>query len=87
MSRLDQEFEALVETFAERLVGDASPDTIAKIKMWAIYSHIHKSMPALASHWNQMHPEGKADIRRLFEEIRDRNQALRGGTAPEAPQT
>jgi hypothetical protein len=50
---------------------------IAKVKKWALYNQIHKTMPALASHWNQSHPEGKADIRELFEEIRDLNAALK----------
>ncbi|MDF2720146.1 MAG: hypothetical protein K0R28_7071 [Paenibacillus sp.] len=65
----DREFEALVEKFAELLTGKANPETVEKVKKWAIYNHIHKSMPALASHWNQSHPEAKQEIRRLFEEI------------------
>ncbi|TVY08987.1 DUF2573 family protein [Paenibacillus cremeus] len=71
------EFEALVEKFSELLTGDASPEMVEKIKVWAIYNHIHKSMPALASHWNQSHPEGKAEIRKLFEEVRDLNLKLK----------
>lgn len=41
-----------------------------------IFNHVHKSLPALTSHWNQTHPESKAEVRRIFEEIRDLNQAL-----------
>jgi hypothetical protein len=73
----DQEFEALVEKFAELLTGRSTPEMVEKVKKWAIYNHIHKSMPALASHWNQTHPEAKREIRLLFEEIRDLNHALR----------
>jgi hypothetical protein len=73
----DREFEALVEKFAELLTGKANPETVEKVKKWAIYNHIHKSMPALASHWNQSHPEAKQEIRRLFEEIKGLNEALR----------
>ena len=77
----DDEFEALVEKFAELLTGRTDTITVEKVKKWAIYSHIHKTMPALAAHWSQSHPEAKREMRRLFEEIRDLNQKLRG-TAP-----
>ncbi|UUZ89693.1 YusU family protein [Paenibacillus sp. P25] len=76
-SQFQSEFGALVEKFAEPLTGDTSPETMEKIKIWSIYNHIHKTMPALASHWNQNHPESKAEIRKLFEEVRDLNQKLK----------
>ncbi|UUZ84182.1 YusU family protein [Paenibacillus sp. P26] len=76
-SQFQSEFGALVEKFAESLTGDTSPETMEKIKIWSIYNHIHKTMPALASHWNQNHPESKAEIRKLFEEVRDLNQKLK----------
>lgn len=76
-SRFTEEFDGLVEKFSELLTGDVSPEMVEKIKVWAIYNHIHKTMPALASHWNQSHPEGKADIRKLFEEVRDLNLKLK----------
>lgn len=75
--RFTTEFDALLEKFSELLTGDTSPEMVEKIKIWAIYNHIHKTMPALASHWNQTHPEGKADIRKLFEEVRDLNLKLK----------
>ncbi|WP_281891129.1 DUF2573 family protein [Paenibacillus sp. YYML68] len=78
------EFEALVEKFSELLTGDTSPEMLEKIKVWAIYSHIHKTMPALASHWNQSHPEGKAAIRVLFEEVRELNLKLKEANKTEA---
>ncbi|TNJ66934.1 DUF2573 family protein [Paenibacillus hemerocallicola] len=73
----DREFEALVEKFAELLTGKTNQETVEKVKKWAIYNHIHKSMPALASHWNQSHPEAKQEIRKLFEEIKSLNEAQR----------
>lgn len=73
----DQEFEALVEKFAELLTGRTDAESLEKVRKWAIYNHIHKSMPALTSHWNQSHPEAKREVRLLFEEIRDWNNALR----------
>ncbi|TDF97523.1 DUF2573 family protein [Paenibacillus piri] len=72
-----KEFDALVEKFAELLTGDSSPETVEKIKVWSIYNHIHRTMPALASHWNQSHPESRAVIRGLYEEVRDLNLALK----------
>ncbi|MGG2198735.1 DUF2573 family protein [Paenibacillus validus] len=76
-ARFTTEFDALLEKFAELLTGDASPEMVEKIKVWSIYNHIHKTMPALASHWNQNHPESKADIRALYEEVRNLNQKLK----------
>ena len=76
-SELEKQFESLVSKFAELVVGDDSPETVAKIKLWSIYNHISKSMPALTSHWNQTHPEAKAEMRKLFEEVRDLNAALK----------
>ncbi|MCS7458927.1 YusU family protein [Paenibacillus doosanensis] len=71
------EFDALVEKFAELLTGDTSPEMVEKIKVWSVYNHIHRSMPALANHWNQTHPEGKAAVRSLYEEVRSLNLALK----------
>ncbi|MEF3306980.1 YusU family protein [Paenibacillus sp. GYB003] len=82
----DREFEALVEKFAELLIGKSSPDAIEKVKKWAIYNHIHKTMPALASHWNQSHPEAKREVRKLFEDIKAWNEAHRAAqTDPGKP--
>lgn len=77
-----ESFEALVEKYAELLTGDTSPEMTEKIKYWAIYNHIHKTMPALSSHWGGTHPEAKAEVRKLFEEVRDLNQKLREQRGP-----
>jgi hypothetical protein len=76
-SELLAEFDGLVEKFAELLTGSDSAEMVEKIKIWSIYNHIHKTMPALASHWNQSHPEGKAAIRSLYEEVRKLNMELK----------
>ncbi|NHN30279.1 DUF2573 family protein [Paenibacillus agricola] len=68
--QFDIEFEALLETFSAMLTGSQTPEMVEKIKIWSIYNHIHKTMPALASHWNQEHPESRAIIRGLFQEVR-----------------
>jgi hypothetical protein len=69
-NQFDVEFEALLETFSAMLTGSKTPEMVEKIKVWSIYNHIHKTMPALASHWNQDHPESRAVIRGLFQEVR-----------------
>ena len=66
----ENDFNTLVAKTAELITGDTSPEMIEKIKIWAFFNHVHKALPALASHWNQSHPEGKAEVRRIFEEIR-----------------
>ncbi|MDF2962335.1 MAG: hypothetical protein K0S39_4070 [Paenibacillus sp.] len=76
-TEFNTEFDALVEKFAELLTGSTSPETVEKIKIWSVYNHIHKTMPALASHWNQSHPESRAIIRSLYEEVRELNLALK----------
>ncbi|GIQ68480.1 DUF2573 family protein [Xylanibacillus composti] len=72
-----EQIEGLIEAFAERLTGRTDPETVEKIKLWAIYSHIHKTMPPLTAHWTQEHPQAKADMRRLFEEIKQWNESFR----------
>jgi len=83
---LRQSFEALLETYSDLLVGDTSPETVEQVKLWALYNHIHKTMPALANHWNANHPEAKAAVRELFEDIKERNR-LRRERQPNDPTT
>ncbi|WP_261304709.1 YusU family protein [Paenibacillus andongensis] len=79
----ENEFNSLVFKTAELITGDTSPEMLEKIKIWAFFNHVHKSLPALTSHWNQTHPEGKAEVRRIFEEIRELNQTLQAAKKPE----
>jgi hypothetical protein len=81
-SSFEQEFDSLLEKYTELLTGQASPLAVEKVKRWAMYNHIHKTMPNLTAHWSQTHPEARAEVRKLFEEIRDLNQALRAAQAP-----
>ncbi|HZG84664.1 YusU family protein [Paenibacillus sp.] len=79
---LRAQFDALIEQYAELLVGDNAPETVEQVKLWALYSHIHKTMPALANHWNAAHPEGKAAVRELFEDVKARNQRKAAASPP-----
>jgi hypothetical protein len=72
-----QQFEALMSKYSELLVGDSSEEIREKVTMWAMYSHIAKSMPALAKHWNEMYPDAKAEMRKVMEEIKELNEAHR----------
>ncbi|WP_166240514.1 DUF2573 family protein [Paenibacillus turpanensis] len=69
------QFQGLVEKFTELLVGEATPELVENVTYWALYNHIHKTMPALTQHWTQEHPEGKAAVRHLFEEIKRLHQS------------
>lgn len=72
-----QQFEALLEKYSELLVGEASEDTKEKVKAWALYTHIAKSMPALAKHWNELYPEAKEEMKQIISEIKQLNEQHR----------
>ncbi|MEH7273772.1 DUF2573 family protein [Neobacillus vireti] len=72
-----QQFEALLEKYSELLVGESSEETKEKVKAWALYSHIAKSMPALAKHWNELYPEGKDEMKVIINEIKLLNEQHR----------
>lgn len=72
-----QQFEALLEKYSELLVGDANEATREKVKTWALYTHIAKTMPALAKHWNGLYPEAKQEMKEISNEIRLLNEQHR----------
>jgi hypothetical protein len=72
-----QQFEALMSKYSELLVGDGSDEIREKVTMWALYSHVAKSMPALAKHWNELYPDAKTEIKQIMEEIKTLNQQHR----------
>lgn len=74
-SSFKDQFDGLLEKYTELLIGETTPEQIEKVKYWALYNHMHKTMPNLTQHWSSSHPEGKAAIRSLFEEIRELNQS------------
>jgi len=71
------QFEALLEKYSELLVGDTDEETKEKVKTWALYTHIAKSMPALAKHWNGLYPEAKEEIMHIINEIKTLNEQYR----------
>ncbi|MEH7299470.1 DUF2573 family protein [Neobacillus drentensis] len=72
-----QQFEALLEKYSELLVGESTEEVKEKVKAWALYTHIAKSMPALAKHWNELYPDGKEEIKQIVGEIKQMNEKHR----------
>lgn len=75
-----KQFEALLEKYSELLVGEASDETMEKVKMWALYTHIAKSMPALAKHWNGLYPDAKEEMKQIINEIKVMNEQHRSSS-------
>jgi Protein of unknown function (DUF2573) len=71
------QFEALLQKYSELLVGESSQDTKEKVKTWALYTHIAKSMPALAKHWNELYPDAKEEMKQISYEIKQLNEQHR----------
>jgi hypothetical protein len=72
-----KQFEALLEKYSELLVGEATDETREKVKMWALYTHIAKSMPALTKHWNGLYPDAKEEMKQIINEIKVLNEQHR----------
>jgi hypothetical protein len=72
-----QQFEALLEKYSELLVGDSREDVKEKVKIYSLYTHIAKSMPALAKHWNGLYPEAKNEIVKIMNEVKSLNEQHR----------
>ncbi|WP_299087528.1 YusU family protein [uncultured Metabacillus sp.] len=74
---LVEKFDGLLEKYTELLLGDASDELMEKVKMWALYSHIAKSMPPLVKHWNATYPDAKNELKTLINEIKALNEKHR----------
>jgi hypothetical protein len=72
-----QQFEALMSKYSELLVGESDEETREKVIMWALYSHVAKSMPALAKHWNELYPDAKEEMKKVMVEIKEMNEKHR----------
>ncbi|MBM7704563.1 endonuclease III [Bacillus iocasae] len=75
--KLKEQFDGLLEKYTELMVGDATDELKEKIQMWAMYTYIAKTMPALAKHWNEKYPDGKAEMMNLIKEIKELNDQHR----------
>ncbi|UOY91017.1 YusU family protein [Ectobacillus sp. JY-23] len=72
-----KQFDALFAKYTELLLGESTPELQEQVKLWALYSQIAKSMPALAKHWNETYPEAKADMMHVIQNIKQLNDAHR----------
>ncbi|WHY71316.1 YusU family protein [Fictibacillus enclensis] len=75
--QLREQFDGLLEKYTELLLGESDDDKKEKVMMWALYSYISKTMPALAKHWNEEYPEGKEGIKEVVSEIKQLNEQHR----------
>ncbi|WP_025026564.1 DUF2573 family protein [Caldalkalibacillus mannanilyticus] len=75
MHPFEKEFQHLFEKYTELLTGQSSSETIEKVKIWALYSHMNKTMPALLQHWHQDNPESRTKMKQLFEEVQHLNKS------------
>lgn len=72
-----EQFDALLTKYTELLIGDTNDELKEKVKIWALYTHIAKSMPPLAKHWNELYPDAKEEMKQLVGEIKQLNEAHR----------
>lgn len=75
--KLNEQLEGLIEKYTELMLGESSTELKEKIKAWALYNHIAKSMPPLVKHWNETYPDAKEGMKELISEIKQKNEEHR----------
>ncbi|KRU18070.1 YusU family protein [Bacillus pumilus] len=76
-NELNEKLEGLLEKYTELLLGESTDELKQDVKQWVIYSHIAKSMPPLAKHFNETYPEAKEEIKETIQRIKQMNEAHR----------
>ncbi|ATH73607.1 YusU family protein [Bacillus altitudinis] len=76
-NELDEKLEGLLDKYTELLLGESTDELKQDVKQWVIYSHIAKSMPPLAKHFNETYPEAKEEIKHMIQRIKQLNEAHR----------
>lgn len=71
------QFDALLEKYSELLLGSGEEELKEKVRFYALYTQIAKTMPALVKHWNHIYPDGKLEMMQLIAEIKQMNEAHR----------
>ncbi|AZB44327.1 DUF2573 family protein [Bacillus sp. FJAT-42376] len=71
------QFDGLFEKYCELLVGSSASDQQEKIQMWALYTHMAKTMPNLLRHWNAEYPEFKNAMKQVSTEVKEMNEQHR----------
>lgn len=75
--KLKEQFDGLMTKYTELLTGETDEDLKEKVMMWAVYTHMSKSMPPLVKHWNEQYPDAKEGMKELIQEVRDLNVQYR----------
>jgi hypothetical protein len=75
--KFQEQFDGLLEKYTELLLGESNEDLKGKVQIWALYSYIAKSMPALVKHWNDTYPEAKQEMMKVIAEIKQLNEEHR----------
>jgi hypothetical protein len=73
------ELEDLLVKFTELLTGEATPERVEMVKVWALYSHMQKVMPPLVQHWGSepQFQEAKRNIHQIIDQLKQWNQEQR----------
>lgn len=74
---LQEQLDGLLEKYTELLLGEINDELKEEVKQWILYTHIAKSMPPLAKHWNATYPEAKQGIKDIIQHIKELNEAHR----------
>ncbi|WP_170008093.1 DUF2573 family protein [Bacillus fonticola] len=61
----DEAFQSLLAKYTELLLDQEGEDWVEDVSYWALYTHVAKSMPALAKHWNSQYPEAKEMMKEI----------------------
>ena len=87
LETLQEQVDGLMDKYTELLLGDTSPELREKVKLWAMYTHLSKTMPPLAKHWNQTYPDAKDAMKELVAEIKTMNEEHRKAQASQNKET
>jgi Protein of unknown function (DUF2573). len=75
--KLQEQLDGLLEKYTELLLGETNDELKEEVKQWILYTHIAKSMPPLAKHWNATYPDAKRGIKEIIQHIKELNEAHR----------
>jgi hypothetical protein len=75
--KLEEQMNGLLEKYTELLLGETDDQLKKQVEMWIVYTHIAKSMPALAKHWNATYPDAKQGIKEVIYHIKSLNEEHR----------
>ncbi|WP_246946134.1 YusU family protein [Bacillus pinisoli] len=75
--KLVAQLDGLLEKYTELLLGETNNELKEKVRAYVVYSHIAKTMPPLAKHWNETYPEAKEGMKEVIEQIKELNEAHR----------